>query len=163
MRLFIFSAISSLLLIILLWSSCDLITSFIIDQLQSHDIIVSTWELFHGVFALSFGLVPIACWLLWKFGLQNKTRNLVLYIFCSWLFIILCIWIAALVNYVDLNANSPLLPSYDIISTPYLYYWNHVLIFAFATSLGILTLVNLLFRSKARQKINAEQKLIDKK
>jgi hypothetical protein len=88
---------------------------------------LGAWILHHYVFALSFGLVPIVCFLICLLGKRKNAWGLLAYMFFSWTSTLLLIVLVFKTLAIDINASSPLLPEFKRFNVPFYEYWNHTL------------------------------------
>ena len=74
---FIVSAILSIFITIVLWNTCPYFVKRVGQFIFAFGYRIPHWELFHGVFALSFGLIPALSFLIWRWGKFAKLFSLI--------------------------------------------------------------------------------------
>lgn len=85
-RTLIVSILTSVILVVFLWNACPQMVKGVDRLIHSYGYRIPSWILFHGVFALSFGLIPFLSFLIWRFGKFTSPLRLIafaIFIFAS--------------------------------------------------------------------------------
>ncbi len=66
--LLVLSIAISTVLTIVLWNSCPSVVKLVDRLIYLYDFSIPEWILIHVIFALSFGLIPLWAYLIWRYG-----------------------------------------------------------------------------------------------
>jgi hypothetical protein len=78
------SVLLSIVMTIILWNSCPMVVKGVDDLVHAYDYRNRSWILQHGIFSLSFGLVPFCSFLIWRFGQYSTALSLIVHSLFTW-------------------------------------------------------------------------------
>lgn len=159
-RPLILSIVTSIILIVFLWNVCPQFVKGVDRLIYSYGYRIPSWILFHGVFALSFGLIPFLSFLIWRFGKFTSSLSLLAHA----LFIYACAVFSSgyiFVNYAEsTKVISPYLPRYAPAQSNWgEYVMNLVIPLSVLFPLLLLLVVAFIKRSKILQSNELDQSL----
>lgn len=137
-----------------LWNSCDAITDTIKQWLLEQHIGMGTWAVYHGVVALSFGLIPFVAYLLYRFGQFQKGIvwiGFTVALFASTSLIIILIARHYIEPYSYLMGET----SY-LIKIPFERYWDYAVSAASVISAFLFLVVAYLHKNSVARKTSSE-------
>ena len=73
------STLISIVLTVVLWNICPMVVKEVDRLMRSYHYSLPVWILVHGVFALSFGLIPFCAFLIWRFGKYTSIYSLIVH------------------------------------------------------------------------------------
>ena len=73
------STLISIVLTVILWNICPMVVKGVDRLMRSYHYSLPDWILVHGVFALSFGLIPFCAFLIWRLGKYTSVSSLMLH------------------------------------------------------------------------------------
>lgn len=156
----ILSIITSVVLIIFLWNVCPQVVKGVDRIIYSYGYPIPTWILFHGIFALSFGLIPFFSSLIWCFGGFTSSLSLIAHaLFAYTLALVVSGYI--FVHYAEsTKALSPFLPRYTPAQSSWgEYVMNLAIPISVFFPLLLLLVVAFIKRSKVIQTRELDQSL----
>jgi hypothetical protein len=103
------SAFLSLILTIILWNTCPFFVKSVDKLLLRFYASIQSWILYHGVFALSLGLIPFCSYLIWKYGSYSSILILIVHSIFAYSISLSLSWYCFLLL-VDVDLFSSVLP-----------------------------------------------------